>query len=174
MSNGSRGWRHLRVRGRVVRDGFILLPASGFFGNPLPAAADGLCPRASGVRGGEEGGVCVFHGGATCQPGAGGGTETFREACEFRLASPEAIGHGFAMMKSPGKIKFCIFVLVLAACFSFSTVAEAKPPKWEYIVVPAVLHTRNLERMLNEQGAQGWELVALTRQDVAIFKRARR
>ena len=81
------------------------------------------------------------------------------------------IEHIFAMMKSLGKFRFFVFVLVIAACFSFTSVAEARPPKWDYLVVPAALHNRNLERMLNEQGALGWELVALTRQDVAIFKR---
>ena len=52
-------------------------------------------------------------------------------------------------------------------------VAEAKAPKWEYLVVNAGLKNRNLEQMLNARGAEGWELVALTRKDVAIFKRAR-
>jgi hypothetical protein len=41
-------------------------------------------------------------------------------------------------------------------------------------VVNAGLKNRNLEQMLNEQGALGWELVALTRKDVAIFKRVAR
>jgi len=77
-------------------------------------------------------------------------------------------------MKPLCKFRFSVFVLVMAACFSLSSVAEARPPKWEYTVVPAALHNRNLERMLNEQGALGWELVALTRQDVAIFKRQKR
>lgn len=53
-------------------------------------------------------------------------------------------------------------------------VAEAKAPKWEYLVVNAGLKNRNLEQMLNEHGAQGWELVAVTRKQVAIFKRAGR
>ena len=52
-------------------------------------------------------------------------------------------------------------------------VAEAKAPKWDYLVVSAGLNNRNLEQMLNERGAEGWELVAFTRKDVAVFKRAR-
>jgi hypothetical protein len=41
-------------------------------------------------------------------------------------------------------------------------------------VVSAGLKNRNLEQMLNARGSEGWELVALTRKDVAIFKRAAR
>lgn len=49
--------------------------------------------------------------------------------------------------------------------------SEAKPVKWEYLVVSAAVNTRNLDLLLNNQGAQGWELVAFTRKDVAVFKR---
>jgi len=55
-----------------------------------------------------------------------------------------------------------------------SSWAEAKPPKWEYLVVSAALNNRSLEQVLNARGAEGWELVAFTRKDVAIFKRTRR
>jgi hypothetical protein len=62
----------------------------------------------------------------------------------------------------------------VGVCFASVCVAEARPPKWEYLVVTAALKNRNLEPMLNARGAEGWELVALTRKDVAIFKRAAR
>ena len=60
---------------------------------------------------------------------------------------------------------------VLAA---FSTNAEALSAKWEYLVVSAALKNRSLEQMLNARGAEGWELVAFTRKDVAVFKRKAR
>lgn len=56
----------------------------------------------------------------------------------------------------------------------FLSTAEAGPRKWEYMVVGAALNNRNLEQVLNARGAEGWELVALTRKDVAIFKRVAR
>ena len=64
--------------------------------------------------------------------------------------------------------KAAAFVFVFLALM---TVAEAQSPKWEYLVVSAALNNRNLEQMLNARGAEGWELVAFTRKDVAIFKR---
>lgn len=65
-------------------------------------------------------------------------------------------------------------LVLVGVCFASVCVAEARPPKWEYLVVTAALKNRNLEPMLNARGAEGWELVALTRKDVAIFKRAAR
>jgi len=66
-------------------------------------------------------------------------------------------------------------VALVAGCFlALSSWAEARPPKWEYIVVSAALHNRSLEQLLNARGAEGWELVAFTRQDVAVFKRTAR
>jgi hypothetical protein len=62
-------------------------------------------------------------------------------------------------------------VVMLAA---FSTGAQAQSAKWEYLVVTAALKNRNLEQMLNARGAEGWELVAFTRKDVAVFKRKAR
>ena len=62
---------------------------------------------------------------------------------------------------------FLAFVLL----FSFATLAEAKPPRWEYLVVSAGLKNQPLQQMLNNQGAQGWELVAFTPGSVAVFKR---
>jgi hypothetical protein len=65
-------------------------------------------------------------------------------------------------------------LILVGVCLAAVGVAEARTPKWEYLVVSAGLKNRNLEQLLNEQGALGWELVALTRKDVAIFKRAQR
>jgi len=67
----------------------------------------------------------------------------------------------------------CI-ALVTGLFLAMSSWAEAKPPKWEYLVVSAALNNRSLEQVLNARGAEGWELVAFTRKDVAIFKRTRR
>ena len=67
--------------------------------------------------------------------------------------------------------KATAFVFVFLALM---TVAEAQSPTWEYLAVNAGLNNRNLEQMLNARGAEGWELVAFTRKDVAIFKRKER
>lgn len=64
-------------------------------------------------------------------------------------------------------------LFLVGVCLASVGVAEARAPKWEYLVVTAALKIRNLEQMMNARGAEGWELVALTRKDVAIFKRAR-
>ena len=61
-------------------------------------------------------------------------------------------------------------LLVAFAILTFATVAQAQSAKWEYLA----LKNRNLERLMNERGAEGWELVAFTRKDVAIFKRKAR
>jgi hypothetical protein len=65
-------------------------------------------------------------------------------------------------------------LFLISVCFASISVAEARTPKWEYVVVSAALNNRNLEQMLNVRGAEGWELVAFTRKDVAIFKRKER
>ena len=52
--------------------------------------------------------------------------------------------------------------------------AQAQSVKWEYLVVSAALKNRSLEQLMNARGAEGWELVAFTRKDVAIFKRKAR
>ncbi len=65
-------------------------------------------------------------------------------------------------------------LILVVVCLAAVGVAEARTPKWEYMVVSAALNNRSLEQMLNARGAEGWELVALTRKDVAIFKRAAR
>ncbi len=51
---------------------------------------------------------------------------------------------------------------------------EAGPAKWDYLAVSAALNNRSLEALLNARGAEGWELVAFTGKDVAIFKRKAR
>ena len=56
-------------------------------------------------------------------------------------------------------------------CFAISPLAEARTPKWEYLVISGGLKNRDLEQMLNARGAEGWELVGFTRKDVAVFKR---
>jgi len=65
-------------------------------------------------------------------------------------------------------------LLVASAVLTFATVAQAQSPKWEYLAVNAGLNNRNLEQMLDARGAEGWELVAFTRKDVAVFKRKAR
>ena len=65
-------------------------------------------------------------------------------------------------------------LVLVGVCLASVCAAEARPPKWEYLVVNAGLKNRSLEQMLNARGAEGWELVALTRKDVAIFKRVAR
>ena len=65
--------------------------------------------------------------------------------------------------------------LALASlCLASISAAQARSAKWEYLVISAALQTRNLEQMLNARGAEGWELVAFTRKDVAVFKRKAR
>ncbi|MBJ7390925.1 MAG: hypothetical protein JHC85_05115 [Chthoniobacterales bacterium] len=63
--------------------------------------------------------------------------------------------------------------IVAAGLFlGLSPLAEARTPKWEYLVVSAALNNRNLGEMLSARGLDGWELVGFTRKDVAVFKRA--
>ena len=42
---------------------------------------------------------------------------------------------------------------------------------WEYRVVHAGLNARQLENLLNTNGSDGWELVQINSNGVAIFKR---
>ena len=65
-------------------------------------------------------------------------------------------------------------LMAFAVFAAFSTSAQAQSPKWEYLVVSAALNNRGLEQVLNARGAEGWELVAFTRKDVAVFKRKAR
>lgn len=64
--------------------------------------------------------------------------------------------------------------VVAVLFFAISSPAEARTPKWEYLVISGGLNNRNLEQMLNARGAEGWELVGFTRKDVAVFKRVAR
>ncbi len=64
--------------------------------------------------------------------------------------------------------------MLVGVCLASVGFVEGRTPKWEYLVVSAGLKNWNLEQMLNARGAEGWELVALTRKDVAIFKRVAR
>jgi hypothetical protein len=67
-----------------------------------------------------------------------------------------------------------IFTFLLAASLLLSTPLQAATGKLEYTVVSAHLKNRNLEALLNSYAAQGWELVQVTNNGVAIFKRAKR
>ena len=65
-------------------------------------------------------------------------------------------------------------LLIASALLTFAAAAQAQSLKWDYLVVNAALNNRNLEQVLNARGAEGWELVAFTRKDVAVFKRKAR
>jgi hypothetical protein len=65
-------------------------------------------------------------------------------------------------------------LMLVGVCLASVGLAEARTPKWEYLVESAALQNRNLEQMLNARGAEGWELVGFTRKDVAVFKRLAR
>jgi len=73
------------------------------------------------------------------------------------------------VMKNKLRHSMLVVVFLVAA-----GTAHAQSPKWEYLVVSAALNNRNLEQMLDARGAEGWELVAFTRKDVAVFKRKAR
>jgi hypothetical protein len=78
------------------------------------------------------------------------------------------------MMKMFRFFRVPVAAVVAVVMMSLSSPCEARSPKWEYLVVNAGLKNRNLELMLNERGAEGWELVGFTRKDVAVFKRVAR
>ena len=65
-------------------------------------------------------------------------------------------------------------LMLIGVCLASVGVAEARAPKWEYLVVTGALKIRHLEQMMNARGAEGWELVAFTSRGVAIFKRKAR
>lgn len=65
-------------------------------------------------------------------------------------------------------------LLAFGLITALTTGAQAQSAKWEYLVVGAALKTRALQQMLEARGAEGWELVAFTRKDVAVFKRKSR
>lgn len=66
------------------------------------------------------------------------------------------------------------YFMLVAVFLAAAVTAQAQSPKWEYLAVNAALNNRNLEQMLDARGAEGWELVAFTRKDVAVFKRKAR
>ena len=78
-------------------------------------------------------------------------------------------------MKSPlARLRLsctAFLAVIFASCLFLTTPAEAAPAKWEYTVASARLKNRNLENLLNSYAAQGWELVQITDNGVAIFKR---
>ena len=73
-------------------------------------------------------------------------------------------------MKNPSSLKRVALVSAVL-CGAFLSPLGAQTPRWEYQVVSAKLKLRPLAEMLNNRGAEGWELVAFTRSDVAVFKR---
>lgn len=73
------------------------------------------------------------------------------------------------MLRNP---RMMAATLTAGLFLGLSPLAEARTPKWEYLVVSAALNNRNLGEMLSARGAEGWELVGFTRKDVAVFKRA--
>ncbi len=70
-----------------------------------------------------------------------------------------------------GKSRMMVVALATGVFLGLSSMAEARPPKWEYLVLSAGMKNRSLEQMQNARGAEGWELVGFTRKDVAVFKR---
>ena len=72
------------------------------------------------------------------------------------------------MLRNP---RMMAATLTAGLFLGLSPLAEARAPKWEYLVVTGALKIRNLEQMMNARGAEGWELVGFTRKDVAVFKR---
>jgi hypothetical protein len=75
------------------------------------------------------------------------------------------------MMIALGKSRMMVVALATGVFLGLSSMAEARPPKWEYLVLSAGMKNRSLEQMQNARGAEGWELVGFTRKDVAVFKR---
>lgn len=78
------------------------------------------------------------------------------------------LGHASRRMKSLRNL------ILVGLCLASVSFAQAQSVKWEYLVVSAALKNRNLEQVLNARGAEGWELVAFSRKDVAVFKRKAR
>ena len=73
------------------------------------------------------------------------------------------------MLRNP---RMMVATLAAGLFLGLSQLAEARTPKWEYLVVSAALNNRNLGEMLSARGLDGWDLVGFTRKDVAVFKRA--
>lgn len=72
---------------------------------------------------------------------------------------------------SAGKNAMVRTLMGCSMVFLFSTGLEAKQIVWEYRVITINTTPRILEATLNENGAQGWELVEINTRGVAVFKR---
>ncbi len=93
---------------------------------------------------------------------------------DFWLVPCATPAHDQVIMKTSAFFRIPLATLVAVSLMAFAAPCEGASPKWEYLAVKAAMKTPNLQRMLDEQGAQGWELVAFTRKDVAVFKRPAR
>jgi hypothetical protein len=81
------------------------------------------------------------------------------------------LGKSSSLRLASGKNAGIRILMGCSMVLLFSTGLEAKPMVWEYRVVTVNTTPRILEATLNENGAQGWELVEITTKGVAIFKR---
>ncbi|MGL4398381.1 MAG: DUF4177 domain-containing protein [Luteolibacter sp.] len=73
--------------------------------------------------------------------------------------------------RSAGKNAIVRTLMGCSMIFLFSAELEAKQIVWEYRVITVNTTPRVLEATLNENGAQGWELVEINSKGVAVFKR---
>ncbi len=86
-------------------------------------------------------------------------------------------------MKSPDITKLTLrnFITARTLCalllgavgFGFAATAQAQTAELEYRVINAKLQNQLLANMLNQQAAQGWELLQIER-GVAIFVRKKK
>ncbi|MEO6847900.1 MAG: DUF4177 domain-containing protein [Chthoniobacterales bacterium] len=70
-------------------------------------------------------------------------------------------------------IRLTLLTFIFSAAFFLTLPAQGAAPKWEYTVVNARLNNGNLENLLNSYAAKRWELVQITKEGVAIFKRTK-
>jgi Domain of unknown function (DUF4177) len=114
----------------------------------------------------------------------GGRTPCQRVFARIILDKPTAVLHQKRMMNHQNPVKVSsnfkvnsrknMGIRVLMGCsmvLLFATGLEAKQIVWEYRVISVNTSIRALEATLNENGAQGWELVEINTKGVAIFKR---
>ena len=66
------------------------------------------------------------------------------------------------------------FAALAAVSLLLCVPTHAEPARLEYTVANAKLKNRNLEALLNGYAGQGWELVQITYQGIAIFKRSKK
>jgi Domain of unknown function (DUF4177) len=81
------------------------------------------------------------------------------------MTSPSLSSHRFRSV---------VACLIATFVFGFCFEASAAPAKWEYAVESARLKNRPLQDLLNRYAGQGWELVQITDNGVAVFRRVRR